>query len=276
MSDVLSAAAAVKRLAERRAQDALHSWVPTARQAPFIECQESEAWFIAANRSGKSDALAAIIASLARFGRTDPRPAYCPSGAVVYDKAVSIWATSLTFPLGRDILQPKLFDNGFVPAGQPHAPFIPPWEIARWTTTDQVLKLKNGSLIGFKSCDQGRDLFQGEGAGRSGQLDRALVQVVRGIDQSKAGGVRRRLRKRGHADRLQRLHHMPVLTGQPRRHRDPESHARRHVRPVIERTAVHDARHVGVDDRILRVMADEREIEGHGASPSREMVRGSQ
>jgi len=163
MSDVLSAAAAVKRLAERRAQDALHSWVPTARQAPFIECQESEAWFIAANRSGKSDALAAIIASLARFGRTDPRPAYCPSGAVVYDKAVSIWATSLTFPLGRDILQPKLFDNGFVPAGQPHAPFIPPWEIARWTTTDQVLKLKNGSLIGFKSCDQGRDLFQGTG-----------------------------------------------------------------------------------------------------------------
>ncbi len=120
---------------------------------------------VVVHNSGKSDALAAAIASFARFGNPDPRPAIGPSGVVLYDRAVSIWAISLTFPLGRDVLQAKIFDNGFVPAGQPHKPFIPPWEIADggWTSTNQVLKLKNGSLVGFKSCDQKRDIFQGVG-----------------------------------------------------------------------------------------------------------------
>ena len=157
------AAQAAALLQERRAQDPLPQWEPTRPQVEFLEADEAEAWFLAANRAGKSDALAALIASLARTGNTNPRPAYGPSGVVVLDKAVSIWAISLTFPLGRDILQPKIFDNTFVSPGQPHKPFIPDWEILRWTTTDQVLKLKNGSLIGFKSCDQGRDLFQGVG-----------------------------------------------------------------------------------------------------------------
>lgn len=157
------AAQAAKTLKERRAQDALAHWEPTRPQSQFLAANESEVWFCAANRSGKSDALAACISSLARFGRTDPRGAYGPSGVIVYDKAVSIWAITLTFPLGRDVLQPKIFDNAFVPAGQPHKPFVPPWEIAHWTQTNQVLKLKNGSIIGFKSCDQGRDLFQGTG-----------------------------------------------------------------------------------------------------------------
>ncbi len=157
------AAAAARTLAERRAEDPLCNFVPTKPQQQFLGSNVSEVWFIAANRAGKSDALAAAISSLARFGHTDPRPAYGPSGIVIRDRAVSIWAISLTFPLGRDVLQPKIFDNGYVPAGQPHKPFVTPWEISSWTQTAQVLRLKNGSMIGFKSCDQRRDIFQGVG-----------------------------------------------------------------------------------------------------------------
>ena len=40
-------------------------------------------------------------------------------------------------------------------------PFIPEREIEDWRVSDQILKLKNGSLIGFKSADSGRKKFQG-------------------------------------------------------------------------------------------------------------------
>ena len=44
-----------------------------------------------------------------------------------------------------------------------HAPFIPKHEIAKdgWRISDQILKLKNGSIIGFKSADSGRSKYQG-------------------------------------------------------------------------------------------------------------------
>ena len=156
------AAKAAATLNERRATDPLLTMELLKHQATFVSAGESEVWLIGANRCGKSDALAITVSSLARYGNPDPRPAVGRS-TIMYDKAVSIWVISLTFPLGRDTLQPKIFDNGYVPAGQPHRPFIPPWEVMNWTQTSQVLKLKNGSLIGFKSCDQRRDLFQGAG-----------------------------------------------------------------------------------------------------------------
>src|SRR4029450_5032733 len=40
-------------------------------------------------------------------------------------------------------------------------PFIPPRECAEWSVTDQLLKLKNGSVITFRSADSGREKFQG-------------------------------------------------------------------------------------------------------------------
>lgn len=100
------------------------------------------------HNSGKSDALAYCVSYLARFG-TPERP-YQPTTG---------WVTSLDFPSSRDIVQPKIFDNGFVPGGA--KPFIPAREIDDWRVSDQILKLKNGSIIGFKSSDSGRTKFQG-------------------------------------------------------------------------------------------------------------------
>jgi phage terminase large subunit-like protein len=155
-----------EQLKERQATDPLRTWAPTPKQGPFIHAvlkgKPYENWFVAANRSGKSDAGAYCGATLARFGVENPRGAYSDGGRVaVFDRATSGWVVSLDFPSSRDIIQPKYFDNGFVPPGASHAPFIPPREIDDWRASDQILKLKNGSLIGFKSCDSGPLKFQG-------------------------------------------------------------------------------------------------------------------
>ena len=165
-------ARAAKLLVERQAQDALYGWVPTRPQADFLGAQEGgepvkEAWMIGANRGGKSDGLAAAIAAHARFGHPDPTPAYAAGGRIeVRDRAVALWVIGLTRQLVTETLQPKVFDNGQIPPGQPHPPFIPTWEVARHHITDQLTTLKMGSIIGWRSCDQGHLKF--EAAGRDG------------------------------------------------------------------------------------------------------------
>ena len=131
--------------AARAAADPLLTFPLHKKQEAFasyvIHNPGKEAWFIAANRSGKSDAGAFVGSTLARHGfPSNPGP-------------TSGWVSALDFPTSRDVVQPKYFNNGFVPPGQIHAPFIPPHEIADWRVEDQILKLKNGSIIGFKSAD---------------------------------------------------------------------------------------------------------------------------
>lgn len=152
-AQLLDLSSAESVLAARRSKDPLFTFQLHQKQEEFtsyvLNNPGKEAWFIAANRSGKSDAGAFLGSSLARFGfpgREGP---------------TSGWVSALDFPTSRDVIQPKYFDNGFVPAGQPHAPFIPKHEIADWRVDDQILKLKNGSLIGFKSADSGRKKYQG-------------------------------------------------------------------------------------------------------------------
>jgi phage terminase large subunit-like protein len=155
--------------AQRRETDPLHLWVPTERQAPFVSSvlsgDKMTNYLVAANRSGKSDAGAACAAHLARFGVDPIHAAYSEGGRVaVYDRATSGWVVTLDFPTSRDIVQPKLFDNKIAKQGS-HPPFIPDREIARdgWRSADQILRLKVGSIIGFKSGESGRVKFQGAG-----------------------------------------------------------------------------------------------------------------
>ncbi len=156
---------ALLREAERRqADDPLADFTPHPKQKEFIDAvldgKTRHAWFIASNRSGKSDAGSYIGSYFARYGnRANAKPdSY---GKIqVTDYATSGWVVSLDFPTSRDIIQPKYFDNGFVSPGS-HPPFIPDREIAEWRVTDQVLKLKNGSIVGFKSSDSPRTKFQG-------------------------------------------------------------------------------------------------------------------
>ncbi len=156
-------ARAAKLLIERQKEDPLYLWEPFTPQQNFLQTEEPEAWYIGGNRTGKSDALAALLSSAMRTGNMDPRPAYAGSGMWIYDRAISIWVVSLTFPMSREIMQPKMFNNGYVPPGQAHPPFIPQYEIADWNQTNGTLRLKNGSIAVYKSADQRWDVFQGVG-----------------------------------------------------------------------------------------------------------------
>lgn len=143
----------LKELEERRLKDPLARYLPHPKQQTFIdsvlgeECFEN--WLIAANRAGKSDGGAYAGSTLARYG--SPAEQQPTSG----------WVVGVDFPILRDVLMPKYFDNGFVPKDCSHDPFIPDREIAEWRVGDNILKLKNGSIIGFKSCESGARKFQG-------------------------------------------------------------------------------------------------------------------
>ena len=155
----------LEELDRRESSDPLRVFQPHAKQKLFIDSVlgkvKLENWFIGANRSGKSDVGAVCGSHLARFGLGWDHERWVYSGGIgVKDRATSGWVSCLDFPTSRDVMQPKYFNNGFVPAGQ-HEPFIPQHEIEEWRVSDQILRLKNGSIIGFKSADSGRSKYQG-------------------------------------------------------------------------------------------------------------------
>ena len=108
-----------------------------------------ENWAFTSNRWGKTLAGAYCGATFARFG--NPETGQPTSG----------WVVSLDNNTSRDIVEPVYFDNGFVPKGQAIPPLIPDSEILEWRKKDKILKLKNGSFIGFKSCESKGKKFPG-------------------------------------------------------------------------------------------------------------------
>lgn len=152
--DLRAAVEAATILSERRENDGLASFDPFVHQRNFIASTKPEAWLFGANRSGKTDALAYVGSSFMRFGCLNPADA----GKKPF-KPVRVWFISLIFDMSRNILQPKIFNNGAGLCDRP--PFIPDEEIASWNITNQTLILKNGSIGVFKSGDGGRDIFMG-------------------------------------------------------------------------------------------------------------------
>lgn len=155
-----------KAILERRKDDPLANFVPHKKQQEFIDAilkdKTKMAFFFASNRAGKSDAGAYVGATLARFGMpATPHFIKDSAGATisVEDRATSGWVVSLDLPTSRDVIQPKYFDNGV--ALSSHKPFIPEREIKEWRVSDQLLILKNGSVIGFKNTESPRIKFQG-------------------------------------------------------------------------------------------------------------------
>ena len=154
-----------QELARRGVDDPLRPDRPHPGQRPFIENvllrKSPESWFIAANRTGKSDAGAFCGAVMARFGDDRARFVGARGSSVeVRDRATAGWVSSLDFPMSRDVIEPKYFDNGHRPPNAP-ASFIPAHEIRKWDSEARILHLKNGSLVGFKSADSGRQKYQG-------------------------------------------------------------------------------------------------------------------
>src|SRR5262245_24635925 len=92
---------ALEMLAERKAADPLQTWQPTVKQRPFITYVESGgpmAFFVAANRSGKTAAGAYLGAKMARYGREPAHAAYSSGGRVeVRERATAGWVVSLDF-----------------------------------------------------------------------------------------------------------------------------------------------------------------------------------
>jgi hypothetical protein len=164
MSDnVYNAARAAAILRGRWELDPLRLWQAEDRQRLFLESKKSEVALLGANRSGKSDTLAALVASLARFGNPNPGTAYAMNGRLaITDRAVSVWVIGLTERLMKEGIQPKLVTTAYT-ASETHPAFIPPSEIAGWNINDQTWKLKNGSILSFKTADAGRDVFQSAG-----------------------------------------------------------------------------------------------------------------
>jgi hypothetical protein len=163
MADLEDAARAAQILQSRWQNDPLRQWEPGERQRMFLESKKPEVALLGANRSGKSDALAALVASYARFGNPNPGTAYSSGGRLaVTDRAMSIWVVGLSERLVREGIQPKIVETAYTQA-ESHKAFIPSCEIAGWNINDQTWKLKNGSLVGFKSADAGADKFQSAG-----------------------------------------------------------------------------------------------------------------
>ncbi len=188
--DLRAAAEAASILAARRERDGLAQLELFPHQARFLESQKSEAWLLGGNRSGKTEALAALLASAMRFGDPDPRPAYIGGGNWIYDRAVRVWGVSLTSDMSRNILQAKMFDNGAGIGGR--HPFIPQDEVADWNITNQTLKVKNGSVGIFKTCESGRDHFQGADVDIIG-FDEVPIEDVYTECTIRVGGGRRLL-----------------------------------------------------------------------------------
>lgn len=158
---LIQGARAAKLLSERLASDPLLKFELLPKQALFAACLALEAWFAAANRAGKSDGLAAIVASYLRFGHLDPADLYRDARFTDIGKPVAVLLASPTFDLLNSVLIPKLFDNGRVPPQQAHSPFIPAHEIEEFSERKRFMRLKNGSMARFGAYEQGRELFQG-------------------------------------------------------------------------------------------------------------------
>jgi hypothetical protein len=151
-----------EELLARRAGDPWWNWAPHPKQETFVKSilagEVTEAWAICANRSGKSDAAAYIAAALARFGRANPKYG---SGRGDFAPTKG-WVISATTNASKSVIQPKLFDNGLA-AAESHQPFIPTREILGFNQNDQVLKLKNGSIVEFKTAEAKTLSFAGAG-----------------------------------------------------------------------------------------------------------------
>lgn len=140
-------------MAAEKLNDPLLTFKPHPKQKEFIDAvlygKETEVWAFTSNRWGKTLAGGVCGSTLARFG--DPDSGMATSG----------WVISPDNNTSRDVVEPVYFDNGFVPQDQAVKPLIPDSEILEWRRKDKILKLKNGSFIGFKSCESKGKKFPG-------------------------------------------------------------------------------------------------------------------
>jgi phage terminase large subunit-like protein len=157
-------------LDKRRKEEHLRYFRPFEKQQEFHLCGKRNAWALGGNRTGKTEggASKATIYALGNSARRymadwpeDLRNKYEPLIARFGGGKTRGWIGSVSFEVQRDVTQKKIF--GDPEAGTPG--ILPMTEVKRVTyrikDVIDLLYLKNGSTIGFKSYDQGRAKFQG-------------------------------------------------------------------------------------------------------------------
>jgi len=132
----------IKAETERRKRTSpLSFYKPSCKKIEDFHKSDKKIRFLfGGNRSGKSTSSSIV------------EPLWLATGAHPYKK-VRIpnagWIVSLDFPTCRDVIEPEI--KRWLGSGQ----------IEKWDNVNRIIYLKNGSTIGFKSCDSGFEKFQG-------------------------------------------------------------------------------------------------------------------
>ena len=144
----------IDELKRRKVQEKLKYYKPHDKQKEFHRCKKRNRWVLGGNRTGKTECGAAEAAWLAR-GRHPYKIVTRPTDG---------WVVSLTNEVQREVAQEKLLSYinpdwiKFVKMREGRAD-DPENGVIDYILIESV----HGGLskIGFKSCDQGRERFQG-------------------------------------------------------------------------------------------------------------------
>ncbi len=144
----------IEELTRRRTEDKLKYYVPHPKQTQFHKCDKRNRWALGGNRTGKTEVGAVEAVWFARGTHPFKQITHATTG----------WVVSLTNEVQRDVAQQKVLSY-----------LNPSWikgikmregkaEDPLHGVIDFILveSVHGGnSTIGFKSCDQGRERFQG-------------------------------------------------------------------------------------------------------------------
>ena len=108
-------------------------------QLEFHKSHKKIRLFIGGNRSGKSEGGNSELI----WAALGIHPYY------KYPVPGEYWVVSLDFPTSRDVAEQKFFK------------WMPKNDIQRWDKLERICYLKNGSKVGFRSCDQDINKFGG-------------------------------------------------------------------------------------------------------------------
>ena len=157
MRETVERILAIEREQERRANGALANYnagkKKHKKQIAFHKCKKKNRWVFGGNRSGKTECGAVECVYMAR-------------GVHPYRKnkdGVFGWVVSLSQQVQRDVAQKKIL-HYLDPAWIEEVTMLSGKKGSPSGVIDQI-RVRNVfggiSVIGFKSCDQGREKFQG-------------------------------------------------------------------------------------------------------------------
>lgn len=165
MPDLIKVLAEIER---RKKYEHIRYFRPHDKQLEWLTCGKRIAFLLGGNRTGKTEAGAvrSVIYALGESIRpyledwpADLREKMEPLIMRFGGGPTRGWIFSESFEVQRDVTQIKLMGDGRKPG------LLPQGEIEKITYRSSgvidTIRLKNGSVIGFKSYDQGRDKAQG-------------------------------------------------------------------------------------------------------------------